>query len=124
MKPTLQRNQFGGTIGGPIVKNKIFFFGDYEGFRNIQKVLNFDTIPNLTDRSGVLPVAVVNPLTGTVYAAGTPIPMIAVRAPGAERSAGRRTVRAAPTTSSSSSSIRATTPTSTTPRSTRRSTTR
>src|SRR5205085_7305486 len=71
VKPPLQRNQFGGTIGGPIVRNKIFFFADYEGFRNIQKVLNFDTTPSLADRSGVLPVAVVNPLTGTLYAAGT-----------------------------------------------------
>jgi hypothetical protein len=75
VKPPLQRNQFGGAIGGPIVKNKIFFFGDYEGFRNIQKVLSFDTLPNMNDRSGVLPVPVVNPLTGTLYAAGTPIPM-------------------------------------------------
>jgi hypothetical protein len=75
VKPPLQRNQFGGTIGGPIVRNKVFFFGDYEGFRNIQKVLAFDTIPNMNDRSGVLPVTVVNPLTGTVYTAGTPIPM-------------------------------------------------
>jgi hypothetical protein len=74
-KPSLQRNQFGTTIGGPIVKNKLFFFADYEGFRNLQKTLNFDSIPTLTDRSGVLPVAVVNPQTGTVYAAGTPIPM-------------------------------------------------
>src|SRR5690349_8037752 len=76
VKPPLQRNQFGATIGGPIVKNKVFFFADYEGFRNIQKVLNFDTIPNMLDRSGVLPVAVVNPVTGTIYQAGTPIPMM------------------------------------------------
>ena len=74
-KPTLQRNQFGGTIGGPIVKNKIFFFGDYEGFRQLQKGLNFDTLPNLTDRAGTLPSAVVNPLTGVVYQPNTPIAM-------------------------------------------------
>jgi len=74
-KPSLQRNQFGFTVGGPIVKNRIFYFADYEGLRNLQKALNFDSIPNLTDRSGVLPVTVVNPLTGAVYAAGTQIPM-------------------------------------------------
>jgi hypothetical protein len=32
-KPTLRQNQFGGTIGGPIIKNKTFFFADYEGLR-------------------------------------------------------------------------------------------
>jgi len=32
-KGELRRNQFGGAIGGPIVKNKMFFFGDYEGTR-------------------------------------------------------------------------------------------
>ena len=30
-KPTLDRHQFGGVFGGPIVRNKAFFFGDYEG---------------------------------------------------------------------------------------------
>jgi Carboxypeptidase regulatory-like domain len=33
LKPTLRWNMFGGTIGGPIVKNKLFFFGDYQGGR-------------------------------------------------------------------------------------------
>jgi hypothetical protein len=74
-KPTLQRNQFGATIGGPILKNKLFFFADYEGFRQLQRYLNFDSIPTATDRSGVLPVSVVNPVTGKVYPANTPIPI-------------------------------------------------
>ncbi len=36
VKPELRQNQFGGSIGGPIRKNHTFFFGDYEGFRQIQ----------------------------------------------------------------------------------------
>jgi len=81
-KPTLQRNQFGVTIGGPIVKNKLFFFGDYEGQRQLQRYLNFDSIPSLNDRNGLLinpangqGVAVTNPLTGAFYPAGTTIPI-------------------------------------------------
>jgi hypothetical protein len=74
-KPTLNRNQFGGTVGGPIAKNRIFFFGDYEGFRQIQKTYYAATIPNMNDRAGILPVAVVNPLTGALYTTGTPIAM-------------------------------------------------
>ena len=75
VKPTLQRNQFGAAIGGPIVKNKLFFFGDYEGYRQLQRYLNFDSIPTTSDRQGILPVTVVNPLTQVVYPAGTPIPI-------------------------------------------------
>lgn len=73
-KPTLQRNQFGVTLGGPLVQNKIFFFGDYEGSRELSKTLQFASIPNLSDRDASLPVPVWNPLTGTVYPANTPIP--------------------------------------------------
>ena len=57
IKPTLQRNQFGATIGGPIIKNKLFFFGDYEGYRQLQRYLNFDSIPSMTDRAGHSPGA-------------------------------------------------------------------
>jgi hypothetical protein len=62
LKPTLQRNQFGAVIGGPIVKNKLFWFGDYEGYRQLQRYLNFDSIPTATDRAGILPVTVVDPI--------------------------------------------------------------
>ena len=75
VKPTLQRNQFGATIGGPIVRNKLFFFGDYEGYRQLQRYLNFDSIPDATDREGIFPVAVVNPQTGVIYPANKPIPI-------------------------------------------------
>jgi hypothetical protein len=75
VKPTLQRNQFGATIGGPILKNKLFFFGDYEGYRQLQRYANFDSIPTMNDRNGILPVTVVNPLTKAVYPANTPIPV-------------------------------------------------
>ena len=75
IKPPLHRNQFGATIGGPFIKNRLFFFGDYEGYRNIEKSLYFASIPNMNDRAGILPVPVYNPLTRNLYPAGTQIPM-------------------------------------------------
>ena len=82
-KPTLQRNQFGTTIGGPIIKNKLFFFVDYEGQRQLQRYLNFDTIPSLSDRNGVLltngtgaPVVVQDPLTGGIFSGTIPQSLI------------------------------------------------
>ena len=93
----MQRNQFGGVLGGPIVKNKAFFFGDYEGFRQNRSVAAFSTIPTAAQKRGVLSVDVRDPRTGIVYPAGTPIPMTRVRAQGArwparsERGRQRRT---------------------------------
>lgn len=76
-KPPLIRNQFGFVFGGPIIKDRTFFFGDYEGFRQVQKNLTYSITPTLAQRAGILSVAVRNPLTGQTYAAGTPIPMTA-----------------------------------------------
>src|SRR3989441_767966 len=74
-KPPLRRNQFGGVLGGPIVRNKAFFFGDYEGFRQDRKVTTFQTIPTALQKDGVLSLDIRDPRTGTIYPAGTPIPM-------------------------------------------------
>ncbi|HXT23369.1 MAG TPA: carboxypeptidase regulatory-like domain-containing protein [Candidatus Eisenbacteria bacterium] len=48
----LKQNQFGGTIGGPIRKDKTFFFAFYEGFRNRQGETAGSTVPSLKQRSG------------------------------------------------------------------------
>ena len=52
VKPKLNRNQFGFVFGGPIVRNRTFFFADYEGFRQISKALTFASIPTLRAAPG------------------------------------------------------------------------
>lgn len=74
-KPSLHRNQFGTAFGGAFIKNKLFFFADYEGFRQTQGYVSYYSVPSTNDRQGILPVAVANPLTGVVYPAGTRIPV-------------------------------------------------
>lgn len=51
-KSPLRRNQFGFSIGGPIRKDKTFFFGAYEGFRESRKISLAGNVPSLAQRRG------------------------------------------------------------------------
>ena len=48
------RNQFGGAIGGPIVKNRTFFFADYEGIRQSKGIADVSFVPSTDARGGLL----------------------------------------------------------------------
>jgi hypothetical protein len=73
----LKQNQFGGTIGGPIRTDKLFFFGYYEGFRNRQGITRSGNVPTVAQRSGDFS-AQVGPLldlaSGGIPFAGNRIP--------------------------------------------------
>jgi Carboxypeptidase regulatory-like domain/TonB-dependent Receptor Plug Domain/TonB dependent receptor len=89
-KPSLIRNQFGGTFGGPLWKDHTFFFGDYEGTRQVQHAPLGATVPTanqagtsalaianggytfITGKSAEtgIPLPILNPLTGQVYSNG------------------------------------------------------
>ena len=54
-EPPLRRNQLGGTFGGPVKKDKAFFFASYEGLRQVSSVLfSGGTVPTAAERSGDL----------------------------------------------------------------------
>ncbi len=51
--PELRQNQYGGSIGGPIIKDKTFFFFDYEGFRQVSGVTDSGTVPTLAEYNDI-----------------------------------------------------------------------
>jgi hypothetical protein len=72
-----KQNQFGGSLGGPIKKDRTFFFADYEGYRNIQGVTYLSSVPTDKMRDGdfsdlLLPenggIQITDPVTGLPYA--------------------------------------------------------
>jgi len=52
--PPFSRNQFGGTLGGPIRHNRSFFFGNYEGLRQNLTVTQVSSVPSDNARNGIL----------------------------------------------------------------------
>jgi hypothetical protein len=66
-KPLLIQNQFGTAVGGPIKRNRAFFFADYEGFRQRQSELQFATVPTVDQKRGIIGEPIVDPYTGTPY---------------------------------------------------------
>jgi carboxypeptidase family protein len=73
-QPEYHQNQFGGSMGGPIIHNKVFFFADYEGFRKLQgTTTDVNTVPTAAERTGDfsgIPQAIYDPAS-LVAAPGT-----------------------------------------------------
>jgi hypothetical protein len=68
--PPFKRNQFGGTLGGPILRNKLFFMGNYEGLRERKAITLTGTLPPASYRMGdfsSLSRIVRDPLTGQAF---------------------------------------------------------
>ncbi len=80
-KPELRQNQYGASIGGPIFKDRTFFFFDWEGFRQVSGVTDTGTVPVLSEYdaihslNGLTPQSLLSTYNGTAqaYATGTPI---------------------------------------------------
>jgi len=66
-KPKRERNQFGAAAGGPLVRNKTFWFGDYEGLRDLEGIPRVRQVPTAAEKAGLFSSAVVDP-----FATGRP----------------------------------------------------
>ena len=76
-KPAFNRNEYGGSVGGPIRKNKLFYFGSFEGLRLVQSTttqLSDPTANMFTGNFTTIPTVIKDPLAGGTPFAGNIIP--------------------------------------------------
>lgn len=68
-KPPFNRNEFGGSVGGPILRNKLFFFGNYEGLRRRVSTTTVHAMPTTALKAGDFSglAAIRDPLTGIAF---------------------------------------------------------
>jgi hypothetical protein len=77
----LKQHQFGATVGGPVARDRVLFFGYYEGFRNTQGLTTTATVPTAAEREGdfsALGVPLLNLAAGGVPFPGNRIPPAAI----------------------------------------------
>src|SRR5262245_12284541 len=66
-KLTNEQNQYGANIGGPVMKDKAFFFFDFEGTRISKGTTHLVRVPTLDERNGIFTGAITDPLTGQPF---------------------------------------------------------
>jgi hypothetical protein len=87
-KPELRQNQYGASIGGPIIRDRTFFYFDYEGFRQVSGVTYTGTVPTQSEYNaihslgGLTPQSLLSTTNGTrqayqglIPATGGPVPI-------------------------------------------------
>ncbi len=66
-KPEYRRNLYGGTLGFPVLKDRLLFFGDYQGIKQLVGITRLSVVPTLTQRAGNFGgTAIYNPATTRV----------------------------------------------------------
>ncbi|MBI4476296.1 MAG: TonB-dependent receptor, partial [Acidobacteria bacterium] len=70
-KPDHEQHQFGGNAGGPVIRNRAFFFGDFEATRLEKGVVRQTTVPTVLEKQGIFSTTIRNPATGQPFANNT-----------------------------------------------------